>query len=513
MAGSAHAISASPDDATVAWRPQAGPQEALLSLPAAIDEVLFGGARGGGKTDGMLGEWGQHAARYGKDAIGIFFRKTTIQLDEAIERAKAIFIPLGAVYREQKRTLLMPGGGRLKFRQLEKDVDAEKYQGHSYTRVYLEELTNWASPIPVNKLRATLRSPAGVPCKMMATANPGGPGHTWVKARYIDPAPNGYHPVTEEITVEALNVQTGELEQVTVKTTRVFIPSKLSDNKMLMANDPLYITRLHQSGSEALVRAWLQGDWDVVEGAFFDNWDANRHVIPPIKIEKHIETFMSFDWGSARPFSCGLWAVSDGNIKHPLLPFLIPRGALIRLNEWYGIRLDAAGNYQPNVGLKMKAEEVGKGIIDRFGRGLTCYADPSVFIEDGGPSLAERMWEGGEKAINFESADNKRIPGWDQVRARLDGDAEGRPMVYVTTLCQHTIRTLPAMQHDEKNPEDIDTEAEDHAADDFRYACMSRPYVSDKPLEAKPINSIHDMTLNDLWDNMKKPNRAGRKRI
>ena len=509
----AAAVQLSTQDQTVVWQPQPGPQEALLALPAAIDECLFGGARGGGKTDGMLGEWGQHAARYKKDAIGVFFRKTMTQLDEAIERAKAIFIPMGAVYREQKKTLMMPGGARLKFRQLERDGDAEKYQGHNYTRVYLEELTNWANPAPINKLRATLRSAAGVPCKLMATANPGGPGHTWVKARYIDPDPNGYKPVAEEMTVDAWDPQLGEFTTITVRSTRVFIPSKLSDNKKLMTNDPTYVAKLRQSGSESLVRAWLQGDWDVVEGAYFDEWDAQKHVIPPFEIPAHIEVYGSFDWGSAKPFSFGLWAVMDGTVKHPLMPFYFPRGALIRINEWYGIKHDASGQFIPNTGLKLKSGDVGKGIVDRFGAYLDVYADPAVFTEDGGPSLAEDMWAGSGQKINFLRADNKRIPGWNQVRARLDGNEDGYPMMYVFSTCIHAIRTLPAMQHDERHPEDIDTTSEDHAPDEIRYGLMSRPYVRDAPQAQKQINSIHDMTLNDLWDNMKKPKQASNRRI
>jgi hypothetical protein len=133
---------------------------------------------------------------------------------------------------------------------LEREDDAEKYQGHSYTRIYGEELTNWASPRGLDRLKATLRSSSGVPVGFRASANPGGPGHQWVKARYIDPAPAGYR---------ILNDEGGQ--------TRVFVPSRLADNKILTAADPEYANRLKSAGPEAVVRAWLEGDWDVVEGA------------------------------------------------------------------------------------------------------------------------------------------------------------------------------------------------------------------------------------------------------
>lgn len=476
--------------AHIVWAPQPGPQHALLTCPC--DEIFFGGARGGGKTDGMLGEWAQHAAKHGLHAIGVFFRKALPQLEEAIERAKQIYLPIGAEWREQKKTFIMPGGARLKFRMLERDTDAEKYQGHSYTRVYFEELTNWANPKPVRKMKATLRSGAGVHCKFMATGNPGGPGHTWVKARYIDPAPHGYKPITE-------------VDPITkIETTYVFIPSKVQDNKILMANDPGYVARLGQSGSEQLVRAWLEGDWDIIEGAFFSEWRAEQHVMSPWTPPDHLQRFLSFDWGSAKPFSVGFWAVSDGTIEHPNKPFLIPRGALIRYNEWYG------SSGEPNVGLKMTAESVGAGIVDRGGKGMMCYADPAIFIEDGGPSIAERMFRGSDQHVTFYKADNKRIPGWDQVRSRLKGDEDGKPMVYVCANCTDIIRTLPALQHDENHPEDCDTHAEDHAPDEFRYACMSRPWVQDKPKPPEPIRTIHDVTMDEVWSIGRKSNKSTR---
>ena len=493
-------------DTVIVWKAQPGPQTALCSCPC--DEILFGGARGGGKTDGSLGEWAQHAGRYGDHAVGVFMRKTLVQLEEAIERAKQIYIPVGALYREQKKTFIMPGGARLKFRQIEKDSDAEKYQGHSYTRVYLEELTNWASSYVVDKMRSTLRSVHGVPCKMISTANPGGPGHQWVKALYIDPAPLGYQPIVDVMEIPAIDQITGERYIQTIKTTRVYIPSRVQDNRKLMENDPTYILRLSKSGSESLVRAWLEGDWDVIEGAFFDEWRPARHVVRPVEVPKYLERFVSFDWGSAKPFSCGLWAVADGTWKHPDLPFFFPRGSLIRINEWYGAKVDQSGQMVPNVGIKAKSTEVGKGIVDRFGDNLTVIADPAVFTEDGGPSHAERLFDGSGKKLSILRADNKRIPGWDEVRTRLQGNDDGIPLLYFFSTCIAAIRTLPALQHDDKNPEDVDTEAEDHAPDEIRYACMARPLVKSEPAPDNGRKFIQDVSLDELWDSISATGRS-----
>lgn len=446
----------------IIWQPQPGPQTALLECP--IFEVFYGGARGGGKTESSIGDWLQHSSMYGEHAIGIFVRRKLTQLSEVIARTKQLFSKLGAKYNEQQKTWTMANGARLKFVYLERDSDAEEYQGHSYTRIYVEELTNFPSPGPIDKLRATLRSGAGVPVGMRLTGNPGGPGHNWVKARYIDPAPAGYKVITEETELE-LDGQT-----ITVSLDRVFIPSKLGDNSLLIRNDPTYVLRLRQSGSEALVRAWLNGDWSIIDGAFFSEWDEAKHVIETglilPRLVPGLTRFRAFDWGSAKPFSVGWYALLDRELEVPNRDPL-PRGALIKYREWYG----ASG---PNKGLKMTADLVAQGVHEREKNEVIRYgtADPSIFIRDGGPSIAEVM------AIHkcpWRRADNKRIPGAEQVHLRLVGE-HGRPMLYFLDCCVDTIRTIPVLQHDETDLEDVDTEGEDHAYDETRYACMSRPW-------------------------------------
>jgi hypothetical protein len=197
----------------ILWAPQEGPQMALIQCP--IFEVFYGGARGGGKTEGSIGDWLEHSSKYGEDAVGIFVRRKFKQLAEVIARTKQIFPKLGAKYNEQKAEWRMGNGARLKFVYLERDSDAEEYQGHNYTRVYIEEVTNFPSPGPINKLRATLRSGAGVPVGMRLTGNPGGPGHNWVKDRYINPDPKGYKVIAEECEIEIDDVvQTVKLERV-----------------------------------------------------------------------------------------------------------------------------------------------------------------------------------------------------------------------------------------------------------------------------------------------------------
>lgn len=470
---------------TIIWSPQEGPQTALLACP--VFEVFYGGARGGGKTESSIGDWLQHSSLYGEGAIGIFVRRKLTQLAEVIARTKQLFPKLGAKYNEQQKTWTMSNGARLKFVYLERDSDAEEYQGHSYTRIYVEELTNFPSPGPINKLRATLRSGSGVPVGMRLTGNPGGPGHNWVKARYINPAPQGYKIITEEedVTIDGV-VQT-------VSLSRVFIPSKLGDNMLLMRNDPTYILRLRQSGSEQLVKAWLEGNWDIIDGAFFDEWDEQLHVLSASDWLPQLKPawlrFRAFDWGSAKPFSVGWYCLIEEDLRaHDRV---LPKGALVKYQEWYG----ACG---PNKGLKMTADLVAQGIVQREQGQRIRYgvADPAIYIRDGGPSIGETM---AIHRCSWRRADNKRKAGAESLRQRLVG-SNGLPMLYFLDACEDSIRTIPVLQHDETDPEDVDTEAEDHAYDETRYAVMSRPWM---PLPPRPATSglpklPSQMTISEL---------------
>jgi hypothetical protein len=143
----------------VAWSPRGNPAQMRL-LKCQVFEIFFGGARGGGKTDGVLGEFGAHASRYGKEAIGLMVRRTRAELVETIERSREIYGPLGWQLNETEKMWRAPDGARLRFAYLERDADADMYQGHHYTRVYVEEVGNFPSPAPVMKLMATLRSGA-----------------------------------------------------------------------------------------------------------------------------------------------------------------------------------------------------------------------------------------------------------------------------------------------------------------------------------------------------------------
>lgn len=291
----------------IAWSPQPGPQKALVDCP--FPEILFGGARGGGKTDGVLGKFALKAKRYGQQFNAVFFRKEMPQQDDLVERAKEIYVPLGASWREQQKMFVMPWGGRVRFRPLETVQDAEKYQGQSLTDAAVEEAGNYAMPAPIDRLHAVLRSAHGVPTQLILTANPGGPGQAWIKQRFIDPAPLGNVPLVRKLPNGATH-------------SAIFIPSKVWQNRILMERDPEYVNRLYLVGGLQLVKAWLEGDWNAIEGAFFPEFSAERHVVAPRELPAEWHRFRAMDWGSARPFSVGWYAVSDGSLPE------FPRGGL-----------------------------------------------------------------------------------------------------------------------------------------------------------------------------------------
>jgi hypothetical protein len=468
------------------WAPQPGPQTDAITANWC-PELFYGGAAGGGKSDFLLGDYLQDVPVYGAAWRGVLFRRTYPELEELIARSKEMYLQSGGSWNDQSKTWKWGNGATLKMRYAERNDDVLRYQGHQYTWIGWDELTQWHTLYCYRYLRSRLRSAHPVPHKRIrAAGNPGGPGHNEVKRYFVDPAPAGFELIKDPDT---------GLE-------RMFIPARLRDNAILVGNDPDYDKRLMGLGSATLVKAMLEGDWNIIEGAFFDCWEASRHVVRPFEVPKEWMRFRSMDWGSASPFSVGWWAVvTDDIIVENAYgdQIKLPRGCLVRYREWYGGKEGA--------GLKLTAEEVGAGIVKREtidkAREPISYGvlDPSAFKEDGGPSIAERMFTA---KAQFRPADNSRVGtrgamgGWDQLRSRLKGDEDGNPMLVVFSTCVDTIRTLPVLQHDPDRPEDVDTHSEDHAADEIRYACMSRPWARPLPKGPPPKIDPRLPTLNEI---------------
>ena len=362
----------------IAWAAQEGPQRLLVRCPTS--EVFFGG-------------------------------RTTVSSADAIERSKELYRPQGGVFNETKLAWRMPNGGRVSFAYLDSVDDAQEYQGRNLTDAWIEEAGQYPTPDPILRLYGALRSSTGVPTQLVLTGNPGGPGQGWIRERYeMVPFPEGAKLLEKKLP-------DGSSHKVTV------IPSRLSDNKILMQKDPSYVQRLMMVGNAKLVSAWLDGDWNAIEGAFFDEWEERRHVVMPFPVPPDWLRFRSMDWGSASPFSVGWWAVCGDD--YPLGDpgsgsgtgpgsgsgidsgsgagtgpgsgsgtggRLIPRGALIRYREWYGAS-------EPNKGLKLTAEAVGRGIKERE-RATTSPMECSIFRHTRNPAAPRSpRWCGASTAI------------------------------------------------------------------------------------------------------------------
>lgn len=251
--------------------------------------------------------------------------------------------------------------------------------------------------------------------------------------------------------------------------------------------DEGYADRLAGLGNEALVRAMLEGDWEIVAGAYFTEFSRQKHVIKPFSIPMHWTRYRAFDWGSAKPFACYWIAVSDGTIRE------YPRGALVVYREYYGM------TDSPNKGLKLPADKVAQEIYRKDMKETTTgtgwgVADPAMFSVDGGISIAETMKR---ENVRWKPADNKRKSGWEQVRIRLNGDEDGNPLLFFFETCVHLIRTLPALQHDEHDPEDVNSDQEDHGPDALRYGCMARPIIREgmKPTKGPKVGTFDHLLM------------------
>lgn len=464
---------AAPRAEVVKIAPQPGPQTALLSCP--ISDILFGGARGGGKSYGILLHWWDHAEEYGRSANGLLVRRTYPELEDIISKAKEMYTGV-ADWKEGSKTFFWPNGAKLKFRYLKRDEDAENYQGHEYSWIGVEEAGNFPDPLPLDKIRATLRTTnPNIKTWYLMTANPGGVGHNWLKARYVDPAPE-CTPIDVEVKNPGKSSQRGTWQ-------RIYIPARVEDNKILMDSDPQYIDQLFAAsgGKQWLLQAWLKGDWNIVAGGIFDDlWTEEKHWIPPFEIPKSWSIFRAYDWGGSKPFSIGWWAVADGTqaVLADGTRKTYPPDTMFLVKEWYG------WTGVPNTGLRMVESEIAQGIADReqdWGwtkRVDDGPADTQIFESISGRQLVDEHEIRGIYWLQANKTPGSRITGIHLIRERLRASLEEpmeNPGLFIFNTCPQFHRTFPVAKRDSKRWDDVDTESEDHIIDMTRYAVMYLP--------------------------------------
>ena len=421
-------------DDNVIFKPNTGPQTDFLAAPER--DVLYGGAAGGGKSYAMLIDPLRFAHRAAHRAL--ILRRSMPELRELIDKSRELYPKAfpGSKYKEVEKLWNFPSGAKVEFGFLERDADVYRYQGQAYSWIGFDEITHLPTEFGWNYLASRLRTtdPEITPY-MRCTANPGGVGATWVKKRYVDP-----HPPNESFTGED-------------NLTRKFIPARLEDNPYL-AEDGRYEEML-KALPPTQRRQLLEGNWDVNEGAAFTEFEQDVHVITPFEIPISWERTKGIDYGYASESSC-VWGTVDPS-----------DGTLIIYRELYQKGLTGEDLGDRITQMELSDPYSVQGVLDTAAWARTGTT---------GPTVGESLIRAGHK---LRRADKNRVQGKVQIHEYLKVQQSGRPRLQIFNTCPNLIRELQSIPLDRSNPEDVDTNAPDHAYDALRYLIKSRPRIQD----------------------------------
>jgi hypothetical protein len=418
----------------IIFKANEGPQEDFLA--ASETDVLYGGAAGGGKSYAMLVDPLRYAHRSAHR--GLIIRRSMPELRELIDKSRELYPKAfpGCKYKEVEKLWNFPSGAKIEFGFLERDADVYRYQGQAYSWIGFDEITHLPTEFAWNYLASRLRTTdSEIVPYMRCTANPGGVGATWVKKRYIDPAPS----------YESFTGHDG--------LSRKFIPARLQDNPFL-AHDGRY-EKMLQALPPTQRQQLLDGNWDVSEGAAFTEFVPQLHVITPFDIPINWERVKGIDYGYASESAC-IWGAVDPS-----------DGTLIIYRELYQKGL--LGTELASLITNMELEDPFsvQGVLD-----TACWSRTGTT----GPTIGETLQRAGHK---LRRADKNRIQGKIQIHEYLKVMQSGRPRIQILNTCPNLIRELQSIPLDKRNPEDVDTHAPDHAYDALRYLIMSRPRIND----------------------------------
>lgn len=443
------------------WKPHEGPQEDALRTAAF--ELLFGGARGPGKTDaGVVWIGCKPELIENPRYRALVIRRNADDLVDWIDRARLMYSRYKVQIVGRPYEIRFPSGAKIRTGHL-RDANAySKYQGHEYQRMLIEELTQIPQEKHYIQLIGSCRSTVdGIDARIFATTNPGGVGHAWVKRRFIDPSP----PNTVFMGHDT-------------ERTRIFIPGRVEDNPTLLQKDPNYLRYLEglKETDVELWKAWRLGDWDTFAGQYFREFRRDLHVLPYDYIPQADDIHIGgMDWGRADPFA-----------------FI---GTVIRKIEWLNPEtlnehtFYRAITYKEVYGTEKRPEEWGE--IIRTVVPLTKYrfiqADTQIYNpgNDKSMSIYEQFCQFDEEYRGrLRPASKERVGGWENMRKWLSIAPDGKPYWQINPSCTNLIRTLPELVHDENNVEDVDTTGEDHAEDAVRYMFKALRWIDGR---ARPV--------------------------
>ena len=441
------------EEQEVIFAPNPGPQTEFLA--ASEREVLYGGSAGGGKSYGLLAD----PMRYfgNGNFNGIILRRTNDELRELIWKSQEMYPRAypGAKWQEKKSQWVFPNGARLWMTYLERDEDVLRYQGQAFSYIAFDELTQHATPFAWNYMRSRLRTTdQSLPLFMRATTNPGGPGHSWVKRMFIDPAPAGKKFAATDIeTGEPMVYPAGHERAGQALFHRRFIPASLKDNPYLMADGQYEANLL--ALPEMQRRQLLEGDWAIADGAAFPEFRQHIHTCDPFKIPTEWRRFRSCDYGYSS-YSAVHWFAIDPSFE-----------TLYVYRELY-LSKHTGKDLARAVLDAERGETIQYGVLDS-----SCWHNRGQI----GPSIAEEMIAAGCRWRPSDRSAGARVAGKNQLHQRLKtDDITGVPGIVFFNTCRQIIADLPVIPSDPKGSDDIDPRyRSDHAYDSVRYGVMSRP--------------------------------------
>ena len=425
-------------------------QEAFIHADAA--EVMFGGAAGGGKSYVQVIDAFLFAMKY-PGSKQLILRRTFGELEKSIIRTVLGLYPREIFkYNSSAHTGRFYNGAIIDFGYLAAENDVYQYQSAEYDVIRFDELTHFTEHQYIY-LMSRVRGANGYPKQIKSSTNPGHVGHQWVKRRFVDPAPKGGKVFVGD---DGLN--------------RLFIPALLTDNHFLMRSDPAYRQRL-LAMPEKERRALLEGDWNVFEGQYFEEFSTEKHVCDPFPIPREWRRYRAIDYGL--DMLAGVFVAVS------------PKGRVYMYRE-------AGGSNLP-------ISDAARRILDASEK------DESFFATLAPPDLWNRSQETGrskatifyDSGLTLNKSNNDRETGWLALKELLKIRDDGEPMLKIFSTCTEIIKCLPALQHDEKRPTDCATEPHEftHFPDALRYFAIFwwRPEKVEKEEERR-------IWTRDMWE-------------